>query len=78
MSLQYEAILASSALASAHWYASQQRQGKAIESLQKASLFAYDIKDPLVAARLRELCKATSRAWDEIDFTCKHYYFSQD
>ena len=75
--LEFEAKLAASALASATWYASEQRQGKAIDNLQKASLYGFAIKDPEVGQRLRELCRATYKAWEALDFNPTGFYWDK-
>lgn len=75
MILQFEAKLAASALASAHWYASQERITKAEDNLRKAHLYLFAIKDPQVSERLRELVKATYQAWQQLDHGVTHFYY---
>lgn len=73
--LEFEAKLAASALASAVWYAQNERQDKALNNLQSASLMGFAIKDPDVGERLRELCKAIYKAWEVLDFNPTGFYY---
>lgn len=74
--LEFEAKLAASALASAVWYAANERQGKAIDNLQSAHLKGFAIKDPIVGQRLNELCKATYKAWEALGFNPTGFYWN--
>lgn len=76
-SLEFEAKIAASALASAVWYAQNERHDKAINNLSSAHLMGFAIKNPYVGERLSELCRAIYKAWEVLGLDPKGFYFEE-